>query len=145
MFNLKKNYNWMLLKYMYIVFRHAFLRLICLIKSIYYENSYLHIRYLVIYRIFIKQPCIDYFTKRYWSKHRKICSEKYVLFTWWICKDEWILRKIKRKNVCRFVEWNKMNEMSNETRFVSNKSEKTSSEQGGGLSRICPRSIWSKS
>ena len=44
----------------------------------------LHIWYCVIYRLFIKQPCINSFIKRYWSWHRKICWAKYALFTWLI-------------------------------------------------------------
>ena len=46
----------------YRVFQHTFLRLIYLLNPFFYENSYLHIRYFVIYRIFTKQPCIDSFT-----------------------------------------------------------------------------------
>ena len=64
------------------VFRHTFFRLIYLLKiHSTIENSYLHIRYFVIYRLFIKQPCIDSFTKRYRSYHRTNFCAKYALFT----------------------------------------------------------------
>ena len=63
-----------------------------------------HIWYFVIYRLFIKQPCIDFFTKRYGSLHRTICWAKYVLFTWWIFIDEWIIiDKLKAKTCIKIL------------------------------------------
>ena len=44
-------------------------------KSLIYKYSYLHIWYFVIYRLFIKQPCIDSFIKHYWP-YKKPSSEK---------------------------------------------------------------------
>ena len=49
------------------VFRHAFLRSTYLLKFIHLWKPYLYIWYLVIYRLFIKQPSIDSYTKHYWS------------------------------------------------------------------------------
>ena len=48
------------------------------------------------------QPCIDSFTKSYWSYHRTICWVKYALLTWCIFIDEWIL--IDKSSAKPYVE-----------------------------------------
>ena len=87
-------------------FRHAFFAFNLSIKihSFMKINIYTFCNwYFVIYRLFINQPCIHYFTERFWSKHRTIGWTKYALITWWIFVDEWILiDKLKAKRVSKY-------------------------------------------
>ena len=99
---LRVNIRWFIsYTWWYRVFRHAFLRLIHLFK---FNQLWKFISDILWFIGFSSsnQPCIDSFTKRYWSYHCAICWANYYLFAWWLFIDEWIL--IVKLNAKAYVE-----------------------------------------